>query len=41
MTTALIALLCDAALEVLRALIKRKLGRKQLPEKMEVKNDEA
>lgn len=41
MAAALVALLCDVAVEVLRVLIKRKLGRKQLPEKMEVKTDEA
>jgi len=35
------ALLLDLAVEVLRAFVKRKLGRKQLPEKMEVENDEA
>lgn len=28
----LIAILADVAVEVLRALVKRKLGRKQLPE---------
>lgn len=32
MTAALVALLVDVAVEVLRALVKRKLGRKQLPE---------
>lgn len=43
MQTALVALLCDVVLEVLRALVKRRLGRKQLPEPLiseEVKRDE-
>lgn len=31
-TAALVALLVDLGVEVLRALVKRKLGRKQLPE---------
>lgn len=35
MTTALVALLCDVLLEVARALIKRRLGRKQLPEPLD------
>lgn len=32
METALVALLCDVLFEVARALLKRRLGRKQLPE---------
>lgn len=43
-STALVALLVDVAVEVFKALIKRKLGRKQLPEPIigkEVKTDEA
>lgn len=36
-TAALVALLIDVAVEVIRALVKKKLGLKQLPEPKEGK----
>jgi len=39
MKTILVPFFLDLFVEVIRAVIKRKLGRKQLPEKQEVKKN--